>query len=127
MAGRLRNHRLPKATKPELILKEILVKNKIKFKKNYKLCYDIRRKLNRYYDFYLSDYNILVEVDGDYFHGNPDKFTKLNEMQLKNQENDKFKNELAILYNIPLFRFWESDIIKGGFEKKFLKKINGKS
>jgi len=35
------------------------------------------------YDFYIPAKNLLIEVDGDYWHGNPNKFPELNAMQRK--------------------------------------------
>ena len=37
------------------------------------------------YDFYIPAKNLLIEIDGDYWHGHPDKFPELNAMQRKNQ------------------------------------------
>lgn len=64
-----------------------------------------------HFDFYLMDYNILIEVDGDFFHCNPN--TKHKEPKYPIQEqtvrNDKKKNALC-LGSIQLERFWEYDI-----------------
>lgn len=61
------------------------------------------------YDFKIKDKNILLEVDGDFWHGNPDTkhhFNKLNEVQ----SNDSLKTQLAIDAGYQIFRFWEKDI-----------------
>jgi very-short-patch-repair endonuclease len=61
------------------------------------------------YDFKLKNIPILVEVDGDYWHGGPsvDKHVPyLNEVQ----ENDEYKNKVAAEHNYTLVRFWGSDI-----------------
>ena len=29
------------------------------------------KDIGRFYDFYLPDSNLIIEVDGDYFHSNP--------------------------------------------------------
>jgi very-short-patch-repair endonuclease len=64
------------------------------------------------YDFYLPDHNILVEIDGDYFHGNPKVYSEgdLNHMQVKNKKNDLYKNNLAKGLGYGLERIWEKDI-----------------
>lgn len=56
--------------------------------------------------------SILIEVDGDYYHSNPDKVdeNKLNPMQKHNKFVDNLKNEWALKNGIPLLRFWENDI-----------------
>jgi len=78
------------------------------------------------YDYYLIDKNILVEVDGDYYHSNPEKFQQedLNEMQLRNQKRDKRKDVVALGLGYKIVRFWENDIMKNGeFVILELKKI----
>lgn len=64
----------------------------------------------RQYDFYLIDYKVLIECDGDYWHGNPKFFPKLNRIQMKNQIKDGLKNLLAMKNGFKLIRFWEDEI-----------------
>ena len=67
---------------------------------------------NRLFDFYLKNFNILIEVDGDFYHCNPDTNFKLPkyEIQKKNLSNDKRKNSWCKNHNITLIRYWEKDI-----------------
>lgn len=55
---------------------------------------------------------ILIEIDGDYYHGNPDKYKKseLNWTQKKSKRVDGIKNRWAAMQGIVLLRFWESEI-----------------
>lgn len=100
-----------KNTKPELKFKEYLEQNKINFFQQYKL-------INKYYDFYLSEYNLLVEVDGDYWHGKDILDENLLGLsQKKNRKNDKYKNELAKEHKINLLRIWETDINNNTFKE----------
>ena len=64
------------------------------------------------YDFYLPDYNLVIETHGDYWHGNPSVYPKdkLNDVQIKSQNTDLKKNQLLIENNIELLVFWEKDI-----------------
>ncbi len=64
------------------------------------------------YDFCLPGHRILIEVDGDYFHGHPDKYAKedLNRLQKKIKKNDQLKDVMASGSNYTLIRFWECDI-----------------
>ncbi len=63
------------------------------------------------FDFYLPDYNILIEIDGDFWHCNPKKFPKPEcKTQTINIENDKLKDEWAKANGYKLLRFWEDDI-----------------
>ncbi|MBC8428557.1 hypothetical protein H8D04_01600 [bacterium] len=111
-----------KKTSIEKKMEDILINNNIKYKRNFRLFYDLKFKI---YDFYLKDKNILIECDGDYWHGNPKFFEKLNETQIKNIENDKFKNILAENNGFDLLRFWEYEIHDDNFENKFIGVLNG--
>jgi very-short-patch-repair endonuclease len=61
------------------------------------------------YDFKIKDTNILLEIDGDYWHGGPGvekHFYKLEETK----QNDLFKDQLAKDNGFSLIRIWESNI-----------------
>jgi len=70
------------------------------------------RPIKSYFDFKIIKNNALIEVDGDFWHCNPDTdFNEpLYECQFKNLEKDKIKNDWCHENNITLIRFWESDI-----------------
>jgi G:T-mismatch repair DNA endonuclease (very short patch repair protein) len=77
-----------KSTVPEKIVSEILNNKGIKYTKNAYL-------YNKFFvDFLLEDGRI-IEVFGDYWHGNPDMFTTLNKQQQR--QNNKDKSRLAYL------------------------------
>jgi G:T-mismatch repair DNA endonuclease (very short patch repair protein) len=67
------------------------------------------------YDIFLTDFNTLIEYNGDYWHCNPNKYksdyyNKKKSMfawELWNQ--DKKKKELAEKNGYKLFTIWESD------------------
>lgn len=71
------------------------------------------RHLN--YDFYLPDLNVLLEVQGDYWHCNPRLYPDgpKNSVQRENLQKNKNKREVAESQNIPLLEIWELDIQKG--------------
>jgi very-short-patch-repair endonuclease len=81
---------------------------------------------HKQFDFGCGDTRILIEVDGDYWHGNPNFYNedgsggkrKLNKIQLKKRAVDKEKSEWASSHNFKLIRLWESEIINGTFVKK---------
>ena len=53
----------------------------------------------KHYDIGLKDHAILIEVDGDYWHGNKKTMTeeqKINWIQMKNKQNDLLKQRLAL-------------------------------
>ena len=68
------------------------------------------KEIKRSYDYYLPDSNILIEVDGDYFHSYGLVREEMNPMQKKNHRVDECKNQWAALHGIPLIRIWEHDI-----------------
>lgn len=75
------------------------------------------------FDFYIPDKNMLIEVDGDYWHANPNRVEKINKTQERNLRNDKYKEGLATGLGYSLERVWESDlkenykVVKSNFKK----------
>lgn len=66
---------------------------------------------HRLFDFCLLDFNILIEVDGDFYHCHPEKYPEpVYEVQKITLKNDNYKNQICKESNIPLFRYWEKDI-----------------
>lgn len=91
----------------EYFAKEFLDKLKIKYIYQFEA-----KEIGRFYDFYLPDSRILIEIDGDYYHSNPNKYDEnnLNPMQKHNKRVDEYKNKWALMRGIPLLRIWECDI-----------------
>jgi len=54
-------------------------------------------------DFYLPDYNIIIEADGDYFHKN-------SKWKPKVEQKDKVKTDKLIAAGYGVYRFWEHEI-----------------
>lgn len=79
---------------------------------------------NKIFDFFIPSINLLIEVDGDYWHGNPDKYNKkeYNKIQKRNRRNDKYKNSIAKVNGFELKRFWENDLLNS--EQKILNEIS---
>jgi very-short-patch-repair endonuclease len=82
---------------------------------------------NKIFDFYIPSKNVIVEIDGDYFHGNPLIYEEkdLNKMQIRNQRNDSYKEILAKGRGFDLVRVWEYDL-KNDYkeqEKRFKKML----
>ena len=93
-------------TKPQIAIDTILDSHKIKYQNDYNI---------KYYsiDNYLSDYNLMIEVMGDYWHSNPLVFdyNKLNDVQSKRIPKDIAKHTyVKNKYNIEILYLWESDI-----------------
>lgn len=76
------------------------------------------------FDFYLPTENILIECDGDYWHGFGKLDEELDDAQTRSRNNDKIKNNLVYKSkNIKLLRFWEHEIHQEDFDKQLLNNI----
>ena len=83
----------------------ILKKLKVQYQKQF-----YAKDIKRYYDFYIPELNVLIEVDGDYYHSYGKIYEEMTPMQKKNHRVDEIKNEWAALHGYALIRIWEHDI-----------------
>lgn len=94
-------------TKPQIITNQILDNLDIKYENEYDC---------KYYavDNYLVDYNLMIEVMGDYWHSNPlsyENTDQLNEVQRTRITKDKAKHTYLLNnYNINVLYLWETDL-----------------
>lgn len=72
------------------------------------------KDIGRFYDFFIKNENLIIEIDGDYWHGNPKKYSdgELKYHQKKAKRVDELKNKWALMHGIPILRIWEDDIRK---------------
>ncbi len=75
------------------------------------------------FDFRLVETNILIECDGDFWHGNPKFYATFYDVQKRIMARDIEKNQIAELHGFTLLRFWE-DEIKNDFENVKQRIIN---
>ena len=82
--------------------------------------------ISKYYcDFYLPDYHVIVEADGDYWHANPKDFCADDEIGSKKMKArtiwklDEEKSNRIRSEGYGLIRYWESDIKNITKEKVF--------
>lgn len=108
--GKTRNYfNNPKESKLEItfengILRPVCSTYGLEYEKQFKI-------KTKFYDFYIPKIHLIVEVDGTYWHGKKrNSKGKLNEMQIRNIKNDRYKNKLAINSGYNIIRFWEDDI-----------------
>jgi very-short-patch-repair endonuclease len=92
-----------KVTSPEKKVQTILDSNDWK----YTFQYQVEDKV---FDFYIESLNLLIEVDGVYWHGKNLNENQMNNMQLKHKKNDIHKNILANSKGYYLERIWEDEI-----------------
>lgn len=64
----------------------------------------------KYYDAYLPDYNVLLELDGSFFHKNTYKEC-IYPIQKRNLKNDKYKDFIAEKNGYKLIRIKELDYV----------------
>jgi DNA mismatch endonuclease (patch repair protein) len=102
-------------TKPERQIKEELIKRE--YKEGIDFIHQFKFMNKFMCDFCFPLQKVIVEVDGDFWHANPDKYSqdKLHKHQIKGIARDKSKN--AYITKVDngswtLLRFWESDINK---------------
>jgi very-short-patch-repair endonuclease len=84
------------------------------------------KDIGRFYDFYLPSHNLIIEVDGGYYHSDPRVVdeNKLNPMQKHNRRVDEYKNNWALAHGIPIMRIWEKDIREA--PEKVLKELKAR-
>ena len=97
-----------KGTIPEMLLMGLLDTLNINYQ--YQRAVPWKRGWKKWYDFYLPDYNLLVEVDGIYWHGKDIPTSALNKQQWNTRKNDRLKNYLAKLRGFNLVRIWSNEI-----------------
>lgn len=95
-------------TNIQLITNDILNKNNIAYEREY--CIE-------YYsiDNYLKDYNLMIEVMGDYWHASPIRYNNNKYLMSHKQKqwigNDKRKNSYTFNhYGIKILYLWETDL-----------------
>jgi G:T-mismatch repair DNA endonuclease (very short patch repair protein) len=99
-----------KMTNPEKRFERLLIDSGI----TYQYSYPLNGKL---YDFYIQEKNILIEIDGIYWHGKNKKYKDLDHIQKKIYHNDRLKDKLAKKNKIKLIRIWEDEIIEKNVSK----------
>ena len=103
----LKNNNTTTNTLPQKIINELLLKMGIKYE---------NEKEYTYYsvDNYLIDYNLIIEVMGDFWHCNPNIYNtedKIRDIQKRRIPKDKSKHTyIKNKYNIEILYLWENDI-----------------
>ena len=96
-------------TKPERELKQVLGKYNIKYEPQF----EVKNEdgFTKLYDFKILNSNILIEVDGIYWHSK-----NINDEDIKNdnlkhiRKNDYYKDKLALDKGYNLIRVWSDEI-----------------
>lgn len=73
--------------------------------------------LDKYqFDFGCKKQRFLLEVQGDYWHGNPKIYKKLNSIQKHIKQKDKLKAKFAKKHGFRIFYIWETEINNEDFK-----------
>lgn len=91
----------------ERFAREFLDKLGVKYTYQFKA-----ESIGRYFDFYLQDEHLIIEIDGDYWHSKDVIYEDMTPTQKKNKRVDKLKDHWALINGYPILRIWESDINK---------------
>lgn len=96
---------------PEILIQNFLKRLNIKF-----VAHKYMGEIEHAYqcDIFIPSLNIIIEIDGDYWHGNKNnpRYQILNDYQRKRIEVDKIRTNELIEKGYVVLRFWESDIKK---------------
>lgn len=97
-----------KMNKLERLVASILDENNIPYRFQF---FINKNGVCKSYDFKLKDSNIIIEVDGDFWHGNEKSKVKFDKYETV-RKNDELKTMIACEEGYTLIRLWESDIKK---------------
>ena len=105
-------------TKPERMFASLLDLNNILYEK--------QKPVKKYRcDFYIPEYNLIVEIDGDYWHANPNNYKAEDLIGPSRKtaksiwESDKIKTEDLLQEGYKVLRYWASDLKNISHEKIF--------
>ena len=117
-----------RTSKLETRIEEVLKENNISYTHQYIIKKNKKRK---FYDFHITEYNILIEVNGDYWHANPENY-KPNDVihycfgevkAVEIWERDKIKKEFAENKGYKVIYIWEKELNKLKTNKQILEHI----
>jgi len=88
-------------TTPEKTFEQILLTNNIEYSKQFYLS-------GRWFDFKIG--NILVEIDGTYWHGKGMLYDDMPDWRKRIYENDRLKDKIAAEFGFTMKRFWSDEL-----------------
>lgn len=119
------NHKSFGEEKIEAILNTLKIRYKAQ--KTFEKCVNLKTGRKLFFDFYLPDYNICIEYDGEQHYYAKDNYDypgwRTQDNLLKTQYRDSIKNQYCKENNIKLIRipYWDYDKLD---EQYLLQKIN---
>ena len=111
-------------SKGEEKIAQVLKKTNIRFKtqKKFQNCKNINFNIPYRFDFYLLDYNICLEYDGEQHFKYTNRGWDTEEQFKKTQKRDNIKNQYCKEHNIKLIRipYWDYDRLNKEYLQKAL-------
>jgi len=92
-----------KVTKPEQIVRDTLISFGVTFKEQHPVGYCT-------VDFFVENAGLIIQADGDYWHGNPEVYSSLSPLQSKRRRLDAASDSYAISCGFKVLRLWEKDL-----------------
>lgn len=75
-------------------------------------------------DAFIPSHNLVIQFDGDYWHGKPSTYSKLDARQKKRVDLDKSQDAYMRKCGYKIFRIWESDINKPSVKDSLLELLS---
>lgn len=94
---------MKKPTSPERIFQNLLKKHKVPYQSQFILN-------GKIFDYFLPDTKTLVEIQGDYWHGNPEVYEDFSGYQKYIKKRDLMKRSIALGMGYKFIEFWEKDL-----------------
>lgn len=116
-----------KHTDIEVIFKNLLDELGIEYQSKFRIYNESKTPFwYKEFDFLINNTNFLIEVDGDFWHGNKETLKEINKFHKETQEKDRIKQNFAEQMGYEVIRFWGSDIKKNieSVVNKLLEKLN---
>lgn len=116
----------------ETRIEEVLKENNISY--THQFLIKKGSKSRKFYDFYLPEYDIIIEVNGDYWHANPENY-KSNDIihycfgkkkAKEIWERDKIKKEFAENKDYKVIYIWEKELNRLKTNKQILEHLKTK-
>lgn len=95
-----------KMTDIEKIINDFLIDNNIEFY----FQYFISKNSTHSYDFKIKGINLIIEIDGDYWHGGPGTNNWDRNVE-KTKSTDELKTQIANEIGFIVLRFWGSELV----------------
>lgn len=92
-----------KTTTPELIVRRLLTEIGVEFREQFPIGYCT-------VDFFVPGHKVIIQADGDYWHGNPEKYPNPDARQRDRRRLDAASDSYALNRGMKVVRLWECEL-----------------